>query len=295
LQKWREAVADYGHVITPETTDAELLSNRARAQEALMNWDAAAAADWSRAAAADESVLAKLAAAYQAAGRTREAVPHLVTRSAADPTDALLFLKVTALQAWFGQEEELAASRRRILAAATGIDDAMTAERAAKACSIIPSPDKTELAAALVLAQTAVKVAKGGEWNLLALGIAEYRSGNYAAADEALLAASKAGPDNPHITGTSAFYRAMSLSRQGKQDEARTLAITAEAKMKPLPKDATNPLAGNANHDDLSLWLAYKEAKALIKFDAATAAPERELLPPPGEKPTEARGKAPGR
>ena len=98
--------------------------------------------------------------------------------------------------------------------------------------------------------------------------MAEYRSGNYAAADEALLAAAKAGPNNRCVTGTSAFYRAMSLFRQGKQDEARKLAIAAAAKMKPLPKDEQNPLAGDANHDDLILWLAYKEAKAMIKFDA---------------------------
>ena len=39
--------------------------------------------------------------------------------------------------------------------------------------------------------------------------------------------------------------------------------------MKPLPADEQNPLAGNADHDDLILWLAYKEAKAMIKFDAA--------------------------
>ena len=28
-------------------------------------------------------------------------------------------------------------------------------------------------------------------------------------------------------------------------------------------------LTGEISHDDLILWLAYKEAKALIKFDAA--------------------------
>ena len=99
--------------------------------------------------------------------------------------------------------------------------------------------------------------------------MAEYRSGNDAAADEALLAAAKAGPNNRYVTGISAFYRAMSLFRQGKPDEARKLAIAAAAKMKPLPKDEKNPLAGNADHDDLILWLAYKEAKALIQFDAA--------------------------
>jgi hypothetical protein len=39
--------------------------------------------------------------------------------------------------------------------------------------------------------------------------------------------------------------------------------------MKPLPKDDKNPLAGGASLDDLQLWLAYKEAKGLIPFDAA--------------------------
>ena len=112
------------------------------------------------------------------------------------------------------------------------------------------------------------------EWRLLALGMAEYRSGNHTAAIEALLAAAKAGSNNPMATGIAAFYRAMSLFRQGKHDEARQLAIGAAAQMKPLPKDEQNPLANIAYHDDLILWLAYKEAKAMIHFDAAAAAPE---------------------
>ena len=37
LSKWLEAVDDYTHVITPETTDVDLLSKRARAYEALEN------------------------------------------------------------------------------------------------------------------------------------------------------------------------------------------------------------------------------------------------------------------
>ena len=90
-----------------------------------------------------------------------------------------------------------------------------------------------------------------------------------AAADEALIAAAKAGPNNPQVTGISAFYRAMSLFRQSKAEEARELALAAAAKMKPLPKDEQNPLANQATHDDLILWLAYKEAKAMITFDEA--------------------------
>jgi hypothetical protein len=61
----------------------------------------------------------------------------------------------------------------------------------------------------------------------------------------------------------------MSLFRRGKPDEAHKLAIAAAAKMKPLPRDENNPLAGNGTPDDLILWLAYKEAKATIQFDAA--------------------------
>ncbi len=46
---WSRAVEIYSRGITAETTDAVLLGKRARAYEALRNWDAAAA-DWSRAA-----------------------------------------------------------------------------------------------------------------------------------------------------------------------------------------------------------------------------------------------------
>jgi hypothetical protein len=210
------------------------------------------------------------------AGRTREATPHLAQASAADPADTALSMKVAALQAWFGQEKERAATLQRIRAFAKDTNDAGTAERAAKACSILPSTDKAELAAALALARKGVELDNGSEarnWRLLALGMAEYRSGNDAAALLALLAATQFGPNKPAVMSTSAFYRAMSLFRQGKNDEGRKLAISAAAKMKPLPKDQQNPLANGASWDDLILWLAYKEAKATIQFDAAAAAP----------------------
>ena len=200
--------------------------------------------------------------------------------SAADAKDTLLALKVAALQAWFGLEKELADTRQRILAFAKETNDAVTAEIAAKACSILPSTDKAERELELALGRRAAKLGPvESEWGLMALGMAEYRSGNDAAADLALLAAANAGPNNPHATGTSAFCRAMSLFRQGKKDEARKLAIAAAAKMKPLPRDENNPLAnltapeGGGTHEYLIMWLAYKEAKALIKFDSAHAAP----------------------
>jgi hypothetical protein len=106
----------------------------------------------------------------------------------------------------------------------------------------------------------------------MALGMAEYRSGHFAEADAALIAAAKGDEKNSSRAGTAAFYRAMSLYRQGKMDEARSLATAAATEMKPLPNGEKDPLAGNAGHDDLILWMAYKEAKA-IKFEPAPAAP----------------------
>jgi hypothetical protein len=42
--------------------------------------------------------------------------------------------------------------------------------------------------------------------------------------------------------------------------------------MRPLPVDEQKPLLGGANADELIMWLAYKEAKAMIQFDATPAA-----------------------
>jgi hypothetical protein len=107
----------------------------------------------------------------------------------------------------------------------------------------------------------------------LALGMAEYRNTNDAAAQGAILAATTANPSDPQVTGIAASYRAMSLFRQGKHDEARKLALPAAAQMKPLPKDEQIALTSNADASDLILWLAYKEAKAMTQFDATRAAP----------------------
>jgi serine/threonine-protein kinase len=241
IAAWERAIAEYRQLVTEQPVQSALLT--------------------------------KLAGVYQSAGRTREAVPLLVTASAANPKDTLLSLKVAALQAWFGQDSEFADTRQRILAFAKRTDDATTAERAAKACSLLPLGDKAELETALALGRTAVKVGKGSEWwdwYLLALGMAEYRSGNYLAAEESLLAAEKSGPTNRFVTGTAPFYRALSLFRQGKEKEARKVAIAAAVRMKPVPRDENHPLAADTDHDDLILWLAFKEAKATIKFEASS-------------------------
>ena len=134
----------------------------------------AAEKDWERAIAEyrkavtdqpADSLLTKFGTAYESAGRTREALPYLAKASAANPKDTMLSLKVAALQAWFGQEKELAATLERIRAFAKDTSDPGTAERAAEACSIRPSSDKAELEAAcfsLARGWSSIRLASGG-------------------------------------------------------------------------------------------------------------------------------------
>jgi serine/threonine protein kinase len=186
------------------------------------------------------------------------------------------FVMVGAYQAWFGQDKELAGTCRQALEFAKGTSDPTTADRASKICWLRPTPDETRRQAALALARKAVEVGKDHElfrWFQMGLGMGEYRCGHFALADAALLAVEKADKTPYYLTVTSSFYRAMSLFHQGKKDEARRLATEAAAKMKPLPKDEKNPMADNAYNDDLILWMAYKEAKTLIQFEAAPKPP----------------------
>jgi WD40 repeat protein len=274
---WGKLAAAY-RLVGDQQAEVAMLKQRPEAVAGIGDLYAAAH-DWERAIGeyrkaiteqpVDGNVFSKLAAAYQSAGRTREAVGELAKVSAANPKDSVLSLRVAALQAWFGQEKEFAATRQRILAVSTGSTDSGVAERAAKACSILPSADKAEREAVLALARMAARTDQGRVWNQVALGMAEYRSGNDATAAEVLLAAVEASPTYNQLTGIATFYRAMSLFRQGKADEARTLALTAAQKMKPVPSDENNSLAGNAHYDDLIVWLAYKEAQSLIQFEAA--------------------------
>ncbi len=195
-------------------------------------------------------------------------------------------LKFAALQAWYGQDKELAATCDRALKFAMSTKDPTTAERTAKICCLRQADAKTH-EAALVLARRAVELGKNHDYLVyfqMCLGMAEYRCGHYVEANAALSTASRltAGTERNIVDVTSSFYRAMSLFRQGNESEARKLAIKSVAKMRPIPADEKNPLA-NANADDLIVWMAYKEAKALIRFDKPVPVPERELLPPPRE------------
>jgi WD40 repeat protein len=222
----------------------------------------------------EQKVLSAQAAAEReiAAGRAQEAIAHLAIVSAARPDDWDLALKLAALRAWFGQDQELAEMCGRALESAKGTSDPAMALAVARMCCLRPAPDKARQEAVLALAKKAVELDEKNPFCRLALGTAEYRSGHFAEADAALLAAptDRNGIRIAVIAEPSLFFRAMIRFRQGKPEEARKLALEAVGMTRaPLPKDEKNPLAGRGSNEDLIRWLAHKEAKALIGFDAA--------------------------
>jgi serine/threonine protein kinase len=234
-----------------------------------------------------------LAQAYQEAGRLDLSLPLFeetvkLRKAMSGPENpdtiksieyaAMAYLAAAARQAWLSQDQEFADTCRRALAFAAGTKDPLVADRIAKACSLRPSADRARQDAALAVARSAVQL--GAKHALLVyfkmvLGMAEYRSGHFAEADTVLAAAMTEGDARSYVPGTAAFYRAMSLFRQGKRDEARQVATEAAANMRFLPKDEKDPLVLKASHDVLILWLAYKEAKDLIGFDAPRATASR--------------------
>lgn len=227
-----------------------------------------------RSTPAQLSAMRNLAESYCSVGRDKEAIALLEEVCNLDPKNTLVSLTLATWQTWFGQDADYEATRRRLVQQAEATVPVSTANRAAKAYCLRPSTDAVLLTKVLTLAQRAVELGKGNQllpWYQLALGLAQYRNGQYAAAERALTVAEQTAGKLNDIPGTARLFRAMSLFRQDRTEEARELLSETEAQIPPLPADERKPLVDGklANHDVLICWLAYKEAKSLLNKPAA--------------------------
>jgi tetratricopeptide (TPR) repeat protein len=216
------------------------------------------------------NAMSGLAASYFGAGRYTEATALLEKAWELDPKNLDAPLTLAICQTWFSHDSDYEATRQRLVQRALSANDADTADKAAKAACLRSSTDLALLTNALNLAHHAVELGKNDQnlpWYQLALGLAEYRNGQYAAAEQSLTIADQTAGDQHDIPGTARLVRAMSLFRQDKAEEARNLFSQAEAQMPPLPKDEGKPIVDGKpfDRDFLVMWLAYKEAKALIE------------------------------
>ena len=108
-------------------------------------------------ASANNSGILDLAAPTSPSRPMSAATAQLAESSARKPEDTVLALKVAALQAWFGNDADYAATRQRMLTWAADTTSAMAAERVAKLASIRPMADASQRGAALALARKAVE------------------------------------------------------------------------------------------------------------------------------------------
>ncbi|MBL9170070.1 MAG: serine/threonine protein kinase [Verrucomicrobiales bacterium] len=210
--------------------------------------------------------LSELEKVYYNAGRWQDALQLKADHARWDPKD--LDTELLVMQAWFGREADYHASCHRLLKLVEGTQIPTTAERAAKAVLLLPPEDPQVLATAFLLARRAVEHGADHRWFgqfQLALGMAEFRRGNYAAADRALLAAEKAAPIN------AGFFHAMSLQRQGREAEARRRFDETAVRMAPLPDDDQNPLANGSSGGRITTWLAFREAARVLGLEAGEA------------------------
>ncbi|MEO8352638.1 MAG: serine/threonine-protein kinase, partial [Chthoniobacteraceae bacterium] len=209
-------------------------------------------------------------------GPAPEELAALAESSAENPEDNLLSLRVAALQAWFGRNANHAATCERAIEIAERSNIASDAgERAAKSWCLTPSRDPAMLKRVLALAREAATNESHDfqrPWYQQTLGMAEFRAGNDEAADAAFRRAEEAAEiDNwqpkarPFVQGPARFFRAMILFRKGKRVEAETLFHETEAQMRPLPTDEAELWFDNRIQDPLIVWLAFKEAKALLE------------------------------
>lgn len=173
-----------------------------------------------------------------------------------------------------GRAEEYIGMVQQLLKIAPRAEDPRVWERVAKIASLVASDDADVTSRALDLARKAVSTRKGDvafqPWARMALGMAEYRGGHFEKASETLAKAASMSENVSTsdycsiISDTSDLYRAMSLFRLGKIDQARELLSAVRNKMKPLPDDGKDPITDGGNQDNLVLWLAFKEAQRLI-------------------------------
>jgi tetratricopeptide (TPR) repeat protein len=210
-----------------------------------------------------------LAGSCFGAGQSKEAITLLARACELDPADTDSSLTLATWQSWFGQDSDYEATRRRLVQQAEGTDQAGTAERAAKAACLRPSTNADLMSNALRLAQRGVELGKSSDllpWYRLSMGLAEFRNGQYAAAEQTLANAERAFAEDREMLPIARLFHAMNLTRQNRTDDARKLLTQAAAQMPPLPQDETKPqVDGKAvSHDVLIGWLAYKEAESML-------------------------------
>jgi tetratricopeptide (TPR) repeat protein/tRNA A-37 threonylcarbamoyl transferase component Bud32 len=184
------------------------------------------------------------------------------------PQDTFQSLRCAALLAWHGDEAGYAEVRQLILRQAGSFSDPGELDRSAKAASLRPGADPEALALALKFARQAAELGAQHPYRRyfqFSRAVAEFRSGHLAEAEALLAPLVRELGAAGSLRDAAVFFRVMTLHGLGRHEEARKTFAAAAATMRPPPKNPLHPLADGATADELVMWLAYREAKALLE------------------------------
>ena len=204
-------------------------------------------------------------------GRARDAVALEPFPAGVNEGEILDHARIGGLQLWFGLDDDYNTTRRALLDRVKDTASARVAERAGKACSLLPFDDPAQAESVITLSAKAVRLdedPKLKRWSLLALGMGEYRAARYMQAlDHLRQAEAMADATAKPITLLAGFYRAMALHQLGRRAEARELFAQTAASNTAMPTPPHRVLEGHRTIevDLLIAWMAHREAQQLIE------------------------------
>ncbi|MBX3744074.1 MAG: serine/threonine protein kinase [Verrucomicrobiae bacterium] len=224
--------------------------------------------------------LALASALFQVA-RPDEAMQLLENLSTGDNLNPESALDLAVLQLWRNDPEGHERTRARLLAWSPGIVNPVHGGWVGRLAGLRDYPNPSQAAQALALAQRTVETGREHpmhSWFLLALGMAQYRSGLYPAAVQTLIEADDAAGqiglvNRVRLRGIIRLYRSMCLSRTGDAVQARQLFEESLETARPWPVDGRVPPMNEFTCNDFILALAAQEARLLLRPSHPDAAP----------------------
>ncbi len=198
-----------------------------------------------------------------------DGMPDAASRVSSGPVEiggpGTWFGKATVL-AWTALPEDFLRFRTDVLEKAKGTQDARTANFAAKVACICVIDDKGVQTDVLKLAQLAFEKGQGDDqgsrsFRSMLLGIAQYRCGEFAKARVTL---ETVDLEWPPVALATDYFEVLCMVREGGNanlTKARALFGETEKKMPAVPSDDE---AAKQAPERLLMWLAYKEAKAVL-------------------------------
>jgi tetratricopeptide (TPR) repeat protein len=213
----------------------------------------------------------KLANLYAANGQLPQAVVLLARVAEAAPFDDVNATQQAAFfLVWSGDNQRHQRLCRTLLQSAEGTENAKVARDFSKVVLIHSTLDPAHIDAAARLAVKAMDLAPSNSWGMLSMGMAHYRQGELSRAAEWLNRAVGAEPANLSLVARA--FLAMTKFQQGKPNEAREDLRAVEAGLGPVAStDLQSPFT--LHHDELAVWLAWKEARQTLQIEAPSRIP----------------------